>query len=154
MPDPKKQLTPEIRLEKYEMEVPMNSRNTAHLNPVVYAAFKKTTLTPKEHVTFYFLDDNDTELGIFWADPGPGAAKLTESKSEGTANFTLGLLVAKYPALKVERGRVRPFPAAIIPHEDGQCLLVLVHNIDSVPGRTYRKPKPGSQPASGDQSPS
>jgi hypothetical protein len=48
-------------------------------------------------VTFYFLDDDDTELGVFWADSGTfGAVKLTESKSEGTADFPLGLLAGKY----------------------------------------------------------
>ncbi|HLO01670.1 MAG TPA: hypothetical protein VK191_00945, partial [Symbiobacteriaceae bacterium] len=97
MPDPKKQLTAEVKLAKYNWEVPLNSRNNIHLNPLVYGQFKLISPVNHTHVTAFFLDEEETELGLFWADSGTDTFKVHESTSENTASIALGLLVAKYP---------------------------------------------------------
>lgn len=141
MPDPKKQLKADVKLSKFHWEVPLNSRNSMHFNPLVYTGFKKITPVDKTHVVAYFLDEAETELGLFWSDGGDGAFKVHESTSEGTASIFIGLLVAKYPALKVEKGRKRPFPAKISSHDGEPCLVVKVAQVDSVPTDSKRKPK-------------
>jgi hypothetical protein len=147
MPDPKKKLTKEVKLDNYEWVVPLNSRNRIHLNPLVYGEFKKTAPNDCNQLAAYFLDDEDTELGLFWTTDDPDASKVLPSTSEGTASASLGLLVTKYPRLKVEKGRERPFPAKLIPYEGSYTLVLTVKNIDSVPVETKRKSRTTSKPA-------
>lgn len=141
MPDPKKQLTADVKLTKLEWEVPLNSRNSISLNPLVYGEFKKITPVSKTHVTAFFLDNEETTLGLFWSDKGENTFKVHESTSENTASIFIGLLVAKYPALKVEKGRKRPFPAKISSHDGVPCLAIKVAQVDSVPTESKGKPK-------------
>lgn len=141
MPDPKKRLTSDVKLKKLGWEVPLNSRNSMHFNPLVYGEFKKLSPVDKTHVEAYFLDEAETELGLFWCDGGDDTFRVHESTSEGTASITIGLLVAKYPALKVEKGRKRPFPARISSHDGIPCLVIKVAQVDSVPTESNRKPK-------------
>lgn len=146
MLDPKKKLTKAVKLETYKWEVPLNSRNQVNLNPLVFKEFKKVSPKACTKVAAYFLDDDETVLGLFWDDEDPDGLKVHPSKSDGTATIALGLLVRKYPALKVEKGRERPFPAKLTTHEGAPALVLNVTYIDSVPKTSRRKPSAGAQP--------
>lgn len=136
MPDPEKRLTHEILLKRYKWIAPLSCRHVLYLNPLIYGAFKKVRSEDQVALAGYFLDEAETELGLFWSADGTDLLKLRPNKSDRTAEVYLSLLCAKYPGLKVERGRVRPFPVELRPYEGTQALVILTAGVDSVPSGT------------------
>lgn len=134
MPDPEKRLDKDLLLRKYKWIAPLSCRSVLYLNPLIFCSFKRHRSEDQTAFTGYFLDEDETELGLFWAKSRTnGALTLRPNRSGRTAEVYLSLLCAKYPSLRVERGRVRPLPVALRLHEGLPALVLSIAGIDSVP---------------------
>lgn len=90
MPDPKKRLTQDILLSQYKWIAPLSYRHVLYLNPLIFGAFQRFRREDQVAFDGYFLDEAETELGLFWTTDGTDVLKLRPY--EGT--HTLVILTA------------------------------------------------------------
>jgi hypothetical protein len=123
-----------IRLELFDPALRLMPNGQVYGNPLVMAALDSTE-TPTGHLVYDRR--GGTLVALLWVKRGsPGAVPVRRRPpEERTGVWRFGPILARYPALKVDRGWVRRFPFRV---EDGLFLIDLAEN-EVVPSKRKRR---------------
>jgi hypothetical protein len=129
---------------RFEPVVTMSWQKKGNLNPPVFQMLQSTTAGVFNKVELGALDREGNQAALAAADAdSEGPITLHISPSGTTARFSMTRLVTKFPALKVQKGRIRKFPVSV--SANGAFLVLdLKNSVVEVVGGGPAPEKPAS----------